>query len=424
MRKTLALICVGAAVVTAGAGVLDREPGIKLKNERMTLLPYVALSYTYDTNVDSTKAAKSGSQWVVNPGMELKYKDDNWIADALVWYKYHAYNNYSSQLNSSSYGERLKWDWANASLGEPGWSVKFMEQFEQIAQDDSLSSLGGRGMNRDRKQFQAEGIINRRINKWWHAALRSNYYFLDYDNNVKEYSWLYGWSRLQVGFEGGYTMSRWTDLLFAANYQWYWHDDGVDTHKGLENIYGSRRGKYVRGDSKGWSVMGGIGTHMTEKLSYRLLTGWSKFEYAGGASDLDGWTYQCSADWQVDALNTLHVMAIASSYYQPSEREFGSALLVHNASFGIAKSLVKNKLKATADIAFRRETHEYTEYEADNYDENIWTARVTLSYRINRLLTVFGRVEYQNEETTGGYVRGGLYDYDRWRGTVGIRMTW
>jgi hypothetical protein len=279
-------------------------------------------------------------------------------------------------------------------------------------------------MNRDRMQFQAEGIINRRINKWWHAALRTNYYFLDYDNNVSEYSWLYGWSRLQVGFEGGYTMSRWTDLLFAANYQWYWHDDGVDTHKGQENIYGSRRGRYVRGDSKGWSVMGGIGTHMTEKLSYRLLTGWSKFEYAGGASDLDGWTYQCSADWQVDALNTLHVMAIASSYYQPSEREFGSALLVHNASFGIAKSLVKNKLRATADIAFRRETHEYTEYEADNYDENIWTARITLSYRINRLLTVFGRVEYQNEETTGGYVRGGLYDYDRWRGTVGIRMTW
>ena len=270
MRK-LVLICAGVAAVTAGAGVLDREPGIKLKNERMTLLPYVALSYTYDTNVDSTKAAKSGSQWVVNPGMELKYNDDNWLVDAFVWYKYHAYNNYSSQLNSSSFGERLKWQWANASLGEPGWSAMFSEQFEQIAQDDSLNSLGGRGMNRDRKQFQAEGILNRRINKWWHAALRSNYYFLDYDNNVKEYSWLYGWSRLQVGFEGGYTMSRWTDLLLSANYQWYWHDDDVDTRRGQENIYGSRRGKYVRGDSKGWSVMGGLGTHMTEKLSSLFL---------------------------------------------------------------------------------------------------------------------------------------------------------
>ena len=107
MKKSLAIALTGVMAATAGAGVMDREPGIKIMGERMTLLPYVALSYTYDTNVDSTKAARSGSQWVVNPGMELKYKDDNWIVDALVWYKYHAYNNYSSQLNASSFGERL-----------------------------------------------------------------------------------------------------------------------------------------------------------------------------------------------------------------------------------------------------------------------------------------------------------------------------
>lgn len=410
--------------MSASAGTLDREPGIKFLNERLTLLPYVALSYTYDSNVDLTKNATDGSQWVVNPGIELKYKDDNWLVDALVWYKYHAYNNYSSQLNSSSFGERLKWTWTNASNGGKGWTIMFSEQFEQIAQDDNLTSLGGRGMNRDRKQFQLEGNIHRRINQWWHGALRSDYYLLDYDNNVSEYSWLYGWSRLQLGLEAGCTLSKWTDLLLAANYQWYWHDDGVDTHKGHEDIYGSRRGKYIRGDSKGWSIMGGLGTHMTEKLSYRVLAGWSHFEYAGGAADLDGWTYQGSADWQVDAANTLHIMALASSYYQPSEREFGSALLVHNASFGIAKSFVKNKLRASLDFAFRRETHEYTEYEADNYDEDIWTTRATLSYRINRLFTVFGRVEYQTEESEGRYVRGGIYDYDRWRATIGLRMTW
>lgn len=424
MKKLILMSITSALAMLASAGTLDREPGIKILNERMTLLPYVALSYTYDTNVDCTKAAKSGSQWVVNPGMELKYEDDNWLVDAVAWYKYHAYNNYSSQLNSSSFGERLKWQWTNASNGGRGWTILFSEQFQQIAQDDNLSSLGGRGMNRDRKQFQAEGVINRRINQWWHGALRSDYYLLDYDNNVSEYAWLYGWSRLQLGLEGGCTLSKWTDLLISANYQWYWHDDDVDNRQGQEEIYGSRRGRYVRGDSKGWSVMGGVGTHMTEKLSYRLLAGWSRFEYGGGVSNLDGWTYQGSADWQIDAANTFHVMAIASSYYQPSEREFGSALLVHNASFGVAKSFVKNKLKAAADVAFRRETHEYTEYEVDNYDENIWTARLTLSYRINRLLTVYGRVEYQTEESDGYYVRGNIYDYDRWRATIGLRMTW
>lgn len=424
MKKNLSLFVSGFVAAAACAGVLEREPGIKIMNERVTLLPYVALSYTYDSNVDCTKKATAGSQWVVNPGLELKYEDDNWIVNAVAWYKYHAYNNYSSQLNSSSFGERLKWQWTNASGGGKGWSFSFFEQFEQIAQDDNMNTIGGRGMNRDRKQFQYEGVAHYRFNKYFHGALRSDYYLLDYDNNVSEYAWLYGWSRLQLGLEGGYTLSKWTDLIISANYQWYWHDDGADTHSDSEDIYGSRRGRYVRGDSKGWSVMGGVGTHATEKLSYRILAGWSHFEYGGGVSTLDGWTYQLSGDWQVDAANTFHVMALASSYYQPSEREFGSALLVHNASFGIGKSFVRNKLKATFDVAYRRETHEYTEYEADNYDEDIWTARLTLSYRINRLFTTYGRLEYQTEQSEGYYSRGNSYDYDRWRATIGLRMTW
>lgn len=423
--KNLSLAVLSGAVASAAfAGALDREPGIKFLDERLTLSPYVALSYTYDTNVDLSKAAKSGSQWVVNPGLELQYQDDTWLVDAVVWYKYHAYNNYSSQLNSSSFGERLKWQWSNAVGGGKGWSISFSEQFEQIAQDDNLNSLGGRGMNRDRKQFQYEGIIQRRINQYLHAALRSDYYFLDYENNTDKYAALYGWSRLQVGFEGGCTLSKWTDIIVSANYQWYWQDNDNDLRYNSEDIYGSRRGRRISGESKGWSVMTGVATHMTEKLSYRVLAGWSRFEYGGGASSLDGWTYQVSGDWQVDAANTFHVMVLASSYYQPSEREYGSANLVHNASFGIAKSFVKNKLRASADVAFRRESREYTEYDADSYDEDIWTARATLSYRINRILEVYGRVEYQTEEAAGGSVRGNVYDYDRWRGTVGLRMTW
>lgn len=425
MKKTASIVLTGMLASAAAAGVMDREPGIKFLNERLTLSPYVALSYTYDTNVDSSRAAKSGSQWVVNPGIGLKYLDDNWLVDALVWYKYHAYNNYSSQLNSSSFGERLKWQWTNAAGGERGFSLMFSEQFEQIAQDDNLNSLGGRGMNRDRKQFQFEGLAGYRVNQYWHAALRADYYYLDYENNVDKYAALYGWSRLQAGFEAGCTLSKWTDLLFVANYQWYSQDNDRDLRSNSDDIYGSSRGRRVDSDSRGWSVMGGVGTHMTEKLSYRLLAGWSRFEYGDGASNLDGWTYQGSADWQVDAANTFHVMALASSYYQPSEREYGSAMLVHNVSFGVAKSFIKNKLRATADVAYRRESREYYEYDADNYDEDIWTARLTLSYRINRLLEVYGRVEYQTEEAAGNNsVRGNVYDYDRWRGTIGLRMTW
>ncbi len=427
MNKKSLTILAGLSVLGAYAGVMDREPGIKMLNERLTLKPYVALSYTYDTNVDSTKSETDGSQWVVNPGLEVTYLAENWTLDALVWYKYHAYDNYSSQLDASSFGEQLKWVWSNAGNGERGTTIQLRERFEQIAQDDNLSSLGGRGMNRDRKQFTGEAIVQRRVNKYLHGAFTTDYYYLDYENDVSEYAWLYGWSRLQLGGEAGLTLSKWTDLILSANYQWYWHDNDQDMRLDPDGIYGSRRGNLIRGDSKGWSVMGGVATHMTEKLSYRLLAGWSSFEYGGGVSTLDGWTYQASSDWQIDAANTFHIMALASSYYQPSEREFGSALKVHNVSFGMAKSFIRGgKLRATVDVAYRREGHEYTEYEADNYDEDIWTARFSLSYRINRLFTVYGRVEYQFEDATGSHpaISGGLYDYDRWRATIGLRMTW
>ena len=421
MSKKLFLLIVPLLASVSLAGVLDRDPGIHV-GERMTLEPYLAVSFTYDSNTDMQKNGREGSQWVVNPGLGLKYKDDNWLVDATVWYKYHKYNNYFNQLDSSSYGEKLKWTWSNASAGGRGWTVGFYESFEQIAQDDNMNRIGGRGMNRDRKQFQAEGVLSRRMTERLHAGINADYYLLDYDNATDKYAWLYGWKRLQTGLQGGYTLSKWTDLLFTANYQWYWQDNDIDMSD--PETHSSRRGRIVRGDSKGWSVMTGIGTHATEKLSYRILGGWSNFEYGGGVSSLDGWTYQISADWQIDAANTWHIMALGSSYYQPSEREFGSALKVYNMSFGISKSLVRNKLRAAFDIAYRKETHEYTEYEIDNYDEDIWTVRFSLDYRINRLLSIYGRVEYQSEQASGSYRYAGLYDYDRWRATIGLRFTW
>ena len=115
-------LVVSASVLTASADVIDRPSGIKI-GERMTLRPYVSLSYTYDSNVDSTKHAKDGSSWVVNPGLGAEYKGENWEIAGRAWYRYHAYNNYSRQLNTSSYGETLTFKWADSLPNERGWSV-------------------------------------------------------------------------------------------------------------------------------------------------------------------------------------------------------------------------------------------------------------------------------------------------------------
>ena len=408
-----ALVC----TATAFGSVMERDRGIHI-GERMTLRPYVTMSYVYDSNVDSGRHSKAGSQWSVNPGLTLDCLGENWKLDAKLFYRYHAYNRYTSQLNQSSYGESLNFSWADSESGEPGWTVSFGETFEQIAQDDDMSGRNGRGLGRDRKMFRANGAVERRVNEYLHMGVSGNYYLLDYDNNVEKYMPLYGWKTASVGADAGYVHSRWLDLIVSGDYQWYWQDNDRD----LGSRSASRRGRHVSSDSKGYTLLAGVGSRAGDKLTYRLMTGWSHFEYGSGTKDCDGWVYRVNASWQTDAENTLRLMAVGSSYYQPGEREYGSALKVYTASFGLAKSIVRCNLSATADLAYRKETHEYVEYKQDDYDEDIWTARVGLNYRLYRFFSIFGRIEYQTEMCTGGSIRGNAYDYDRWRGTVGVTL--
>lgn len=410
--KKVVVLSAMAATAVASAEVMDRPSGIKI-GERMTLRPYVSLSYTYDSNVDSTKHAKAGNQWVVNPSAELEYRGDNWGVDGTIYYQYHAYQHYTRQLNESGYGERLRFNWTDSKPDEKGWQVMFSEQFRQIAQDDDMSNSGGRGIGRDRKEFTGEGVIERRLNAYWHAAAIGNYYLLDYDNNVNKYAPLYGWKRAVAGAEIGFAPSKWTDILLHANYQWYWQDnDSVDPAVSSRSL---------RSDSKGWSLMAGLGSHATERITYRALGGWSCFEYAG-ASRNNGFTYQLSGKWNID--DTLNLMALGSSYYQPSEYQIGSAIKVNTFSVGLGKSLVRGKLNTTVDFAYRNESHTYSLSSSDEVNQDIWTARLGANYRLNRFFSVFGSMEYQTSDSNGSQSRAHRYDYDRFRGTVGVRLSY
>ena len=408
-------VAMSVGAFASSSELLSRPAGIKV-GQHMTLRPYVSLSYTYDSNVDSSKHSKAGSCWVVNPGLGAEYKSENWQISGNVWYQYHAYNHYVNQLNESSFGEDLAFKWTNSRPNERGWSLMVSEAFSQVAQDDDMTDHNGRGIGRDRKTFEVAGVLERRINEYWHAAADASYYWLDYDNNVDKYAPLYGWKRTVAGGEIGFAPSKWTDFILAGNYQWYTCDNCRDRYD-----YG---GRYSR-DSRGWTVMGGIATRATERISYRLLTGWSRFEFADATSKEDGWTYQLSGKWQLDDEGTWSTMALASSYYQPSEREYGSAIRVDSFSWGLAHSMVRGKLSATADVCYRREDHTYSyDGNAGDYTDDIFTGRLALNYSLNRFLQLFGSVEYQFDNCSGGEAGRRDYDYDRFRGTVGLRLTY
>ena len=380
--------------------------GIQI-GQRLTLHPYVAMSYTFDSNIDSTAKADSGSTWTINPGLSGTFVNDNWKIMGSVWYRYHAYNRSVRQLNQSSYGERLSVQWANSQPNERGWSLNVLESFEQITQDDDMLSSGGRGIGRDRKELRADGVLERRVNGKLHAAVKAGYYLLDYENNSNKYGTLYGWKRTTVGLEGGYAFTPWTDLIFSGEYQWFDQDNG-------ESI------RQIGSSSEGWSVMAGLGTRATEKISYRVLGGYSLFSYGDMSKDLGGFTYQFSGEWKMS--DTWRTMILGSSYFQPSESQMGTAMKVYSVSWGITKSLLRSRLNASFDIAYRREEREYAYDNSSRYEQNILTGRLGLVYRVNRFLDIYGTLEYQTTEcdVTTTYT----YDYDRFRATIGARLTY
>ena len=397
----------------AFAEVLDRPSGFKI-GERLTLRPYVTTSITYDSNVNATGGRRDNSDkddylWTISPSLWLHYNGENWSTILSGFYNYRQYfKRCHRNYNRHEYGEDLRWNWANSVGAEKGWSLILGESFHQITMANDMIVDGG-SYNGDARQFQLAGSIQRRLNEHWHGDLNANYYWLDYENDVRNRNAFYGWDRWQVGAEAGYSPSKWTDILVSGSYQGYSQD----------NVSGSA----YSNDSKGYSLQVGVGSYMTERISYRALAGWSRFEYGNGLASDDGFIYTLSGNWKIG--ETWNTMILGSSYYQPSERQYASHSRIDAISWGLAKVMVRGKLRATLDFRYRRETHEY-DAGSSNYDYilNIWTGRLGLDYSICRLLSVFAYGEYQKSMNDESRARNGAYDYDRWRLTAGIKLAY
>ena len=250
--------------------------------------------------------------------------------------------------------------------------------------------------------------MQRRFNEHWHADVNASYYWLDYQNDVKSRSAFYGWDRWQVGAEAGFAPSKWTDILISGSYQGYTQD----------NVSGSG----ISGDSLGYSVQAGLGSYMTERISYRALAGWSRFEYGDNASSANGFVYTLSGNWKIG--ETWNTMLLGSSYYQPSERQYASSARIDAISWGLAKVMVRGKLRATLDLRYRREHHEYVMSGAEDYTLDIWTGRLGLDYSLCRMLSVYAYGEYQKSMNDSSRSHNDVYDYDRWRLTAGVKLSY
>ena len=362
--------------------------GIKYNN--LTVSPYVNLEYAYDSNVDRDKEEYEDSILTVNPGVDLTYTGNDWGLSGNAWYGYDKYMEYET-LDESRYGESLKFYTESAK----GWRLVLGESYVKSRENDSIID-GGRGIWRDRELFEVNGALSYQISERTGITLTGMHSDLRYLNDQNQYSPLYGWSEEVVGLELSRKLTEKSNLLVEGSYQTYESD-------GAEGIDSS---------STGYSLMGGLGSRATERISYRALTGVSWFDYAEG-DQLTGWTYSLDADWLISKKWAASVAG--SSYFQPSEEQANQAMQVYTLSTGLTYRPMR-KLTTHYDVAFRREENEYS------YDDNgggstddIFSARARADYQLMRHVSVYGSVEYEKQMSDND-----VSEFDRYRGALGV----
>lgn len=425
--KAVVLVLAAASTAAASAEWLDRPGGVRI-GERMTLRPYVSASASYDSNAHGQRNGSSDVIWNVNAGLGLEYKAESWNVKADAFYQYHAYTRNKDQRSGSnnyhSFGENIHYSWTDALPGEKGWALMFSQRFQQVNQTEDMVDGNGYEYNRNRREFKFAIAGQRRFAANWHTDVNASYYWLDYQNsNAKSGSFgLYGWERATVGAEIGYAPSKWTDILIAGSYQNYDQKD----RRAYDRLYSSdswgKQGRPSAG-AQGLTVQGGIGSYATEKITYRALAGWSQYRYDSNGKTSNGFTYTFTGNYTIS--DTWKTMAMATSYYQPTEREYGSSSRVDSLSWGLAHTMIHNKLHGTFDIAFRRTAREYSATKANDYDLDSLSFRFGLLYDLNRYLHTYANFEYRNQWCEEGKsARGREYDYDRFRLTVGLRLSY
>ena len=389
---------------------VSRPTGFRFFNQHLTIKPYVSLSYTYDSNIDSDSSNEDDSVFAVNPAVDFEWHGAKWMLVGNIWYRHRYFCEFNDQMGENSYGESLQYRYSSSAQNAKGWSLMLSERYAFINQSDDLDSQGGRGIWRDRQTLDVTGVLERRFTERWHMDIQGQYSWLDYDNQTGRYAPLFGWSQYSAGAQLGYAASKWTDLLVAAGYSRY--DQDIDYND-------IRTSRSYNEQSDAYSIQGGVGTRATERISYRALMGASWFDYGGGGYTDCGWTYTLSANWRVH--RQVQLSLLGSSYYQPSDQYIGQAEKIYNLSAGVSYLTLGDRLRRSANLMWRFNETCYADSVYTSrykYDRTHLSARFAADYLLNRWTSIFAHVIWDDESTdTNSY-----YDYSRIRGVFGVRL--
>lgn len=394
-ERTSWMVAIASLAMVMCSGRAYAQTGRGFKYNNLSVSPFVNLEYTYDSNVDYDKHNYADNIFRVNPGVDLTYTGNEWGLSVNGWYAYDWYTKYDI-LNADRYGDSIAFYRESAS----GWRFIFGQKYLKSSQNDSLLE-GGRGLWRDRSELSFNSALSYELSERTTITLSGSYSNLKYDADPMQYASLYGWKEWTGGLELARKLTEKSNLLLNGGYQNYVSD-------------GAAGG--TSSQSTGYSLQAGLGSRATQKISYRALAGMNWFDYAGG-DQIGGWTYSLDASW---AINKKWAWSVAaSSFFQPGEREQNQAMKVYTISSGVTYRPMR-KLTTRLDLAYRREENEYVSSYAPalgNIMEDRFEARLRADYTVTQYLTVYCGLEYQDQLSDDPD-----YEFDRYRGTLGVNL--
>lgn len=377
-------------VALAGPALSQESRGLKFNN--LTVSPFVNVEYRYDSNVNYSNGGEEDDCVLrVNPGVDLSYQGDMWGLKGNGWYAYDWYKDLD-RLNSDSYGESLEFYRESAK----GWRLMLGQNYVRSSQNDSLID-DGKGLWRDRNQFEFLGALSYQFSERTAATLSGLYSDLSYANDGSQYYPLYGWEEWSLGLELSRKLSEKSNFLLSGSYQQYTSDGATTTDD----------------SSKGYTLHAGIGSRATERIRYHLLTGASWFEY--GESDMvAGWTYSADASWVIN--KKLAASLAGSSNFQPSERESNQAIQAYVLSVGLTYKPTR-LLSTRFDVAYRREEEQMDGGAAGASTDDRVALRARADYQLMRYVTVYGGMEYEDQMSDDRES-----EFDRYRASLGLNF--
>ncbi len=386
----------GLLLIAQSSGA-EEPNGLRYNN--LSVSPYVNLEYTYDSNVNYSKDDEEDDNiFSIHPGVDLNYKGNDWGLNGTAWYRRDFYQD-NDRLDENSYGENVDFYWESPR----GLSFLLGQRYVMSSQSDSLTSEpDGRGMWRDRNEFELSGALSYTFSERTRATINAMYCDLWYDNDGDQYRPLYGWEEYSVGLQLARQLTAKSDFIINGSYQEYKSDGAVGG---------------VSPDSVGYTLMAGFGSRATERIKYNLLAGASMFDYAEG-DQLYGFVYNANVSWLLS--RKWAATFAGSSQFQPSEREANQATQNYTASCGLTYKMTR-RLTASMDLAYRREENEYS-YDYGNGVESSgsddrYSARLMTRYQLKKYASLYAGVEYEDQRSDDEQS-----EFDRFRGKLGLSL--